>query len=56
MRVPDVLLSGDHDAVRRWRQAQRLHRTLVRRPDLLRAEALSLEDRRLLREFGLDTA
>jgi len=56
MRVPDVLLSGDHDVIRRWRHAQRLHRTLVRRPDLLRAEALSAEDRRLLEEFGLDSA
>src|SRR5438876_884906 len=42
------------DAIRRWRRAQRLHRTLVRRPDLLRVEGLSAEDRRLLQEFGLD--
>jgi len=52
--VPEVLLSGDHETIRRWRRAQRLHRTLVRRPDLLRVEGLSAEDRRLLQEFGLD--
>lgn len=48
MVVPEVLLSGDHEAIRRWRRAQRLRRTLDRRPDLLRAEALTDDDRRLL--------
>lgn len=56
MSVPEVLLSGDHEAIRRWRQAQRLQRTLGRRPDLLKAEALSDEDRRLLEELDLDPA
>ncbi len=54
MAVPDVLLSGDHEAIRRWRHAQRLRRTLARRPDLLQAEALSEEDRRLLEEFDIE--
>jgi len=54
MKVPEVLLSGDHETIRRWRRAQRLHRTLVRRPDLLQMEQLTAEDRRLLQEFGLD--
>lgn len=54
MQVPSVLLSGDHEAIRRWRQAQRLRRTLERRPDLLKAEALSEEDRRLLDEPDLE--
>lgn len=36
MRVPDVLLSGDHDRIRDWRDEQRLRRTRERRPDLLR--------------------
>ena len=54
MKVPEVLLSGDHETIRRWRRAQRLHRTLVRRPDLLQLEQLTAEDRRLLQEFGLD--
>lgn len=33
--VPDVLLSGDHEAIAKWRHAERLRRTFVRRPDLL---------------------
>lgn len=53
-RVPAVLLSGDHEAIRRWRHAQRLRRTLGRRPDLLKAEALSEEDRRLLEELDVE--
>jgi len=48
MKVPEVLLSGDHAAIRRWRRAQRLRRTLERRPDLLKRDALSDDDRRLL--------
>ena len=56
MAVPEVLLSGDHEAIRRWRHAQRLRRTLGRRPDLLKAEALSDEDRRLLEGLDLDPA
>ncbi len=54
MRVPTVLLSGNHEAIRRWRHAQRLSRTLGRRPDLLTVDALSEEDRRLLEELDLD--
>jgi len=54
MRVPEVLLSGHHDAIRRWRRAQRLRRTLERRPDLLKAEALREEDQRLLEELDVD--
>jgi tRNA (guanine37-N1)-methyltransferase len=53
--VPEVLRSGDHARVRRWRKAQALTRTLERRPDLVEARGgLSDEDRRLLAEFGLD--
>ncbi|HEU5299886.1 MAG TPA: tRNA (guanosine(37)-N1)-methyltransferase TrmD, partial [bacterium] len=51
---PEVLLSGNHEAIRRWRRAQRLRRTLQRRPDLLKREALGQEDRRLLDEADLD--
>lgn len=54
MQVPQVLLSGDHESIRRWRQAQRLRRTLERRPDLLKAEALGEEDRRLLDELDVE--
>jgi tRNA (guanine37-N1)-methyltransferase len=50
--VPDVLRSGDHGRVDRWRRAQRLHRTLQHRPDLIDgAGGLSESDQRLLEEF-----
>lgn len=49
--VPAVLLSGDHEAIRRWRRKQALGRTWQRRPDLLEEAALSDEDRELLAEF-----
>ncbi len=55
MMVPEVLLSGHHEAIRRWRRAQRLQRTLARRPDLLKADALAEEDRRLLEDLDLGT-
>ena len=51
MRVPEVLLSGHHDAIRRWRRKEQLRRTRRRRPDLLKRETLSDEDRRLLEEI-----
>jgi tRNA (guanine37-N1)-methyltransferase len=55
--VPDVLRSGDHARIARWRHAQSLVRTLQRRPDLITARGgLSDADRELLREFGLDDA
>ncbi|MBI4336460.1 MAG: tRNA (guanosine(37)-N1)-methyltransferase TrmD [Chloroflexi bacterium] len=47
-KVPDVLLSGDHAKVARWRRQQGLLRTWQRRPDLLARSQLSLEDRRFL--------
>ncbi len=50
--VPDVLRSGDHGVIARWRHAQRLHRTLRDRPDLIEAAGgLTDADRRLLEEF-----
>lgn len=50
MRVPDVLLTGHHDQIRRWRRREQLRRTLARRPDLMASETLSDEDRMLLRD------
>ncbi|MBI4515539.1 MAG: tRNA (guanosine(37)-N1)-methyltransferase TrmD [Deltaproteobacteria bacterium] len=47
-QVPPVLLSGDHEAIRRWRRAQALERTAARRPDLLARASLSEADRALL--------
>ena len=53
--VPEVLRSGDHARVARWRRAQSLARTVDRRPDLVAARGgLNDEDRALLREFGLE--
>jgi len=49
--VPDVLLSGDHAAIARWRRRQRLRLTRDRRPELLAKIELSEEDRRVLREL-----
>lgn len=46
--VPQVLLMGDHEAIRRWRLKQALGRTLTRRPELLATRGLSLEERELL--------
>jgi tRNA (guanine37-N1)-methyltransferase len=51
-RVPDVLLSGHHAEVRRWRMREALRRTLDRRPDLWESAALSDEERRLMSEGG----
>ena len=50
MRVPDVLLSGNHGAIRRWRRKQALWATWRKRPDLLEQSPLSAEDRGLLEE------
>lgn len=45
--VPEILLSGDHAAIARWRRAERLRRTAARRPDLLEQANLTEEDRAL---------
>ena len=50
-RVPEVLLSGDHGAIRRWRLKQSLGRTWERRPDLLRSRKLDPEEQMLLGEY-----
>ena len=49
--VPEVLLSGDHARIARWRRQEALRRTLERRPELLARADLSEEDRRFLREI-----
>jgi tRNA (guanine37-N1)-methyltransferase len=51
MRVPDVLLSGNHEAIERWRLQQALGRTWLRRPDLLEARGLAADEQALLDEF-----
>ncbi|HEX6817287.1 MAG TPA: tRNA (guanosine(37)-N1)-methyltransferase TrmD [Ktedonobacterales bacterium] len=50
-RVPDVLLSGNHAAIARWRRKESLRRTRARRPDLLARYTLGSEDQRLLGEI-----
>lgn len=50
-KVPEVLLSGNHERIRRWRLKQALGRTYKRRPDLLERLALTPEQTQLLEEF-----
>jgi tRNA (guanine37-N1)-methyltransferase len=50
-RVPEVLLSGHHAEIRRWRRREALRRTVERRPELLEAAVLDDEERTLLREI-----
>jgi tRNA (guanine37-N1)-methyltransferase len=52
MRVPDVLVSGHHEEIRRWRKREALRRTLERRPELLERADLDDEERALLRELN----
>ncbi len=53
-KVPTVLLSGDHDEIRRWRMKQSLGRTFERRPDLLEKKDLGEEEKKLLDEYLKD--
>ncbi|RUM48869.1 MAG: tRNA (guanosine(37)-N1)-methyltransferase TrmD [Marinomonas sp.] len=53
--VPPVLLSGNHEAIRRWRLKQKLGRTWQRRPDLLQDLELDKEQQELLKEFIRET-
>jgi tRNA (guanine37-N1)-methyltransferase len=52
LAVPEVLTSGHHGEIRRWRRQQALRRTLERRPDLLETAALDDEERRWLGEWA----
>ncbi|MEJ2230371.1 MAG: tRNA (guanosine(37)-N1)-methyltransferase TrmD [Nitrospirales bacterium] len=51
MVVPDILISGNHEAVRRWRRKESLRQTLLKRPDLLDRHSWNSEDRQLLEEI-----
>ena len=58
-RVPDALLSGDHERIENWRRRQALRRTFARRPDLLHQIELDEEEQQLIatwREQGLEEA
>jgi tRNA (guanine37-N1)-methyltransferase len=50
-KVPDILRSGNHAAIARWRRKESLRRTLQRRPELLKTAKLSEEDLQLLDEI-----
>ena len=56
MRVPDVLLSGHHEKIRKWRKEQSLRRTLQSRPDLLERADLDEEAREILRRIENETS
>ena len=49
--VPEVLMSGNHEKIRRWRLQQALARTYERRPDLLQSRVLNREEHELLAEY-----
>jgi tRNA (guanine37-N1)-methyltransferase len=49
--VPEVLVSGDHNAINRWRLKQALGRTFERRPDLIERKELSDDEQNLLQEY-----
>jgi tRNA (guanine37-N1)-methyltransferase len=51
LKVPEVLLSGNHADIRRWRKRESLTRTLARRPELLSEASLDEEERIILREL-----
>lgn len=51
LEVPDVLLSGNHAEIRRWRKRESLQRTLERRPELLESATLDDEEQEILREL-----
>lgn len=54
-KVPEVLLSGDHQAIANWRRTEALRRTLERRPDLLNSANLDAHDREKLRNIENET-
>ncbi len=51
LAVPNVLMSGDHGQIARWRKMQSLGRTYEKRPDLISARALTEEEKQLLDEY-----
>ncbi len=51
MKVPDVLLSGNHGEISKWRRREAIRRTLQRRPDLLKKAKLSEEDNAIINEL-----
>jgi|SRR5215471_8441810 len=56
MAVPDVLVNGNHEAIRRWRRKTALEKTMRNRADLLKQTALNEEDRELMEEIEIQGA
>ncbi|MDR4494474.1 MAG: tRNA (guanosine(37)-N1)-methyltransferase TrmD [Nitrospirales bacterium] len=54
--VPDILVSGNHEAVRRWRRKESIRMTLMKRPDLLQPETMEKDDQQLLEEITQEYA
>ncbi|MBA4349346.1 MAG: tRNA (guanosine(37)-N1)-methyltransferase TrmD [Thermodesulfovibrio sp.] len=54
IKVPDILLSGNHAEIAKWRRREALKRTLLRRPDLLKSVRLNEEDKEILKELCSD--
>ena len=54
MKVPDVLLSGNHQKILEWRMRESLRRTYLRRPDLLKKAHLTVEQQRMLQDIKID--
>jgi tRNA (guanine37-N1)-methyltransferase len=52
--VPEILSSGNHDQIRRWRRRRALEKTLRNRPELLNSNVLSPEDRKIIAELQQD--
>lgn len=52
LKVPEILLSGNHAAIEKWRRQQSLKKTLERRPDLLQTASLTEGDLKILKEYG----
>jgi tRNA (guanine37-N1)-methyltransferase len=52
MMVPEVLMGGNHEQIRKWRRRKALEKTLRNRPDLLEKQELSEEDKKFLAEIG----
>ncbi|TYR82699.1 tRNA (guanosine(37)-N1)-methyltransferase TrmD [Priestia megaterium] len=50
-KVPEVLMSGDHQKIERWREKESLKRTLLRRPDMLESMELTKEQQKILQEL-----
>ena len=51
LKVPDILTSGHHEEIRKWRRKEALKRTLFRRPDLLAKAELKNEDHKIIEEI-----